>query len=140
MAVLIVWLPMFPRPAEWWMLPRMVKEFSGLEQFWDHERTVSAVVKERIVPDFSGDVPWDLFILFDAEATWGTAGEHVIASGYTVVETQKALFEELERLPRTAMGAGTRRIVANSAERRRTRILPNHEDLRPPGYRPHTTG
>ena len=99
-AVLIVWLPMFPRPAEWWMLPRMVKEFSGLEQFWDHERTVSAVVKERIVPDFSGDVPWDLFILIDAEATWRTAGEHIVASGYTVVETQHALFEELERLPR----------------------------------------
>ncbi len=104
LSVLIVWLPMYPRPMEWWALPGMVEEFAGFEQFWDDERTVSADVKRRIVPAFDGEIPWDMFILFGTEARWTTAGEHVTASGYTVLHTQDELFAALGRLPRTNEG------------------------------------
>ncbi len=91
---------MYPRPMEWWALPGMVEEFADFEQFWDNERTVSADVKRRIVPAFDGEIPWDMFILFETEARWTTAGEHVTASGYTVLHTQAELFAALGDVPR----------------------------------------
>ena len=44
---------MFPRPLEWWALPRMAEEFTewGIPQYWDEELRVSLEVKERVVPD-----------------------------------------------------------------------------------------
>ncbi len=80
-----VWLPMFPRPQERWSLPGAVEEFEAFVQFWDDERIVSAEVKQRIWPDYDGEIPWDLFILFDTQATWATANDHVIGLGRTVI-------------------------------------------------------
>jgi len=82
---------MFPRPVERSELPDAVRELTGHMQFWDDERTVSRELKSRVLPSYPGDVPWDLFVLFDAEATWSTAGEHVIAWGGTVEDEQARL-------------------------------------------------
>lgn len=82
---------MFPRPQEWWSLPGVVEEHGAFVQFWDDERFVSAEVKQRIWPDYDGDTPWDLFILFDGEATWATASEHVVGWGTTVIGESETL-------------------------------------------------
>ncbi len=92
-SVYVVWLPMFPRPMEWWALPRMVEEFSewGIPQYWDEERRVSLEVKERVVPEVENDVPWDMFILFGPEATWAEAEKHVLGWGEPVIQKTEKL-------------------------------------------------
>lgn len=89
-----VWLPMFPRVAEQRALPKMVERFAdpATAQYWDDTRALGKDVKRRILPDFSGDVVWDAFILFDAAATWADAGEHVLGSGFTVEAQKERLF------------------------------------------------
>jgi hypothetical protein len=52
-----------------------------------------------VIPAFPGDVAWDVWVLLDADATWETAGAHVIGWGFTVIDTAERLFAELERLP-----------------------------------------
>ena len=76
---------MFPRMQERWSLPGAVEELQAFVQFWDDERIVSAEVKRRILPDYDGEIPWDLFILFDAQATWATAEDHLAGWGRTVI-------------------------------------------------------
>ena len=91
--VYFVWLPMFPRPQEWWALPGMVEEFSGwgVPQYWDDERKLSGEIRSRLVPTIDDQVPWDLFILFDRDATWADAQDHVLGWGSTVIGHREEL-------------------------------------------------
>ena len=95
-----VWLPMFPRFMEWRALPKMAAAYADapLSQYWDDAKDVGREFKRRIVPEYPKDVAWDAYVLFDPEATWETAGEHVLGWGYTVEETEQRLFEHLARL------------------------------------------
>ncbi len=100
----MVWLPMLPRPQEWWALPRMVEEFSewGVPQYWDDERHLSLEVKHRVVPEVKAEIPWDMFIFFGPEATWADAEKHVV--GWAVPVISHA--EELEALLGAASNGG----------------------------------
>ncbi len=82
---------MFPRPSERRALPEAVEEYSRFTQFWDDERQLSSQVKQRILPGYEGDRPWDLFILFDPDATWDSAGEHIVGWGRTVMQEKDQL-------------------------------------------------
>ncbi len=95
-----VWLPMFPRFMEWRAITKMAAAYANapLSQYWDDTKEVGRDFKRRIVPEYPKDVAWDAYVLFDPEATWETAGEHVLGWGYTVEETQQRLFEHLARL------------------------------------------
>ena len=103
-SVHFVWLPMYPRPMEWWSLPRMAKEFSewGIPQYWDEERHVSLEVKERIVPDVKENVPWDMFILLGPKATWADAEKHVVGWGRTIIGEKEKLEALLSAIPSPA--------------------------------------
>ena len=87
---------MFPRPMEWWSLPRMVDEFADWKfpQFWDDKQHLSRELKTRIIPEIEIKTPWDLFILFGPDATWADAQEHVLGWDYPVIGT-KAEFDAL---------------------------------------------
>ncbi len=91
---------MFPRFAERRALPRMVGEFTGrpIAQYWDDTKGIGVEFKRRVIPEFSGKVAWDVFVLFDAQATWADAGEHVLGWGSTVVGTEQQLFALLQAL------------------------------------------
>ena len=104
-SVYLVWLPMFPRPMEWWALPKLVEEFSewGVPQYWDDERRVSLAVRERLVPEIEDEVPWDLFILFGPEASWADAEKHVLVWGEPVIDQAG----KLEAVLSTASGGGS---------------------------------
>ena len=95
-----VWLPMFPRPVEWFALPRTASEYADgpITQYWDDSERIGVEFKQRIIPDFDGDVARDVFILFDREATWENAGKHVLGWGSTVLSEQDRLFAMLEEL------------------------------------------
>ena len=95
---------MFPRMQERWSLPGAVGELARFRQFWDDERGVSAEVKERILPGYEGEVPWDLFILFDPQATWGDASQHVRGWGAPVIAEKDRLDALLGSLQRAAKG------------------------------------
>ncbi len=86
---------------EWWALPRMAEEFTewGIPQYWDEELRVSLAVKERVVPDVESDVPWDLFILFEPEATWADAEKHVLGWGEPVIDEAEKLEALLAAIP-----------------------------------------
>jgi hypothetical protein len=43
-------------------------------------------------------VAWNIWVLFDEQATWESAGRHVLGWGATVEATEKELFARLERL------------------------------------------
>ena len=104
-SVYVVWLPMFPKPMEWWALPRMVEEFSewGVPQYWDDERRVSLAVKERLVPEVEAQVPWDMFMLFGPEATWADAEKYLLGWGEPVIDEA----EKLEDLLRAVSDGGS---------------------------------
>lgn len=95
-----VWLPMFPRPSERRALPDVAREFGSgrVRQYWDGAKVVGRVFKERVVPDFRGNVAWDVWVLFDEGATWDSAGDHVVGWGFTVAATRERLFARLEAL------------------------------------------
>lgn len=97
MLVHYVWLPMFPRLAERGALPKVAMEFDDpqIRQYWDDARAVGREFKERVIPAFEGEVAWDVWVLFDEEATWDEASEHVVGSGYTVAATREDLFDRL---------------------------------------------
>ncbi len=86
---------------EWWALPRMAEEFTELviQQYWDEELRVSLEVKERVVPDVEDRVPWDLFILFEPEATWADAEKHVLGWGEPVIDEAEKLEALLAAIP-----------------------------------------
>ncbi len=91
---------MFPRLAERRALPKVAAEFDGgpIRQYWDDAKAMGPEFKRRIIPAFDGDVAWDVWVLFDEEATWDTAGKHVVGWGYTVVATREELFDRLESI------------------------------------------
>ncbi len=91
---------MFPRPQERWALADAVEEQSGFPQFWDDERIVSADVKSRIAPAYEGDTPWDVFVVFDASASWASAPEHVLGWGAPVIDRREELESLLKGLAR----------------------------------------
>lgn len=95
-----VWLPMFPRAAERRALPEVAEEFEGapLRQYWDDARTVGRDFEAHVIPEFDGEVAWDVWVLFDEGATWETAPEHVVGWGYTVESTREELFDRLEAI------------------------------------------
>ncbi len=83
-------------------LPEAVAEFSdrGFRQYWDDEKAAAREFKERIIQEFNGDVRRDAYVLFDEEATWENAGDHVVSWGTTVMNKADQLFDHLERLPK----------------------------------------
>lgn len=91
---------MFPRLAERRALPKVAEEFGGgqVRQHWDDAKAIGREFKVRVIPAFKGEVAWDVWVLFDHEATWDTAGEHVVGWGYTVASTREDLFERLESI------------------------------------------
>ena len=91
---------MFPRFAERWALPKMADEFAGqsIAQYWDDTKGIGVEFKQSVIPEFSGKVAWDVFVLFDAQATWANAGEHVLGWGGTVVGKEQELFGLLQGL------------------------------------------
>ncbi len=95
-----VWLPMFPRPAERRALPKTIDEYAEapITHYWDDTRELGVEFKQRVIPDYDGETAWDAFILFDSEATWSTAEEHVLLWGSTVVDHEEQLFALLEEL------------------------------------------
>ncbi len=101
-SISFVWLPMFPRPAERRALPKTIKEYSDapIIHYWDDTRQIGVEFKQRVIPDFDGETAWDAFILFDREATWATAQDHVLGWGSTVVDEEDQLFALLKELPR----------------------------------------
>ena len=68
--------------------------------YWDDTRQIGVEFKQRVIPDFDGETAWDAFILFDRDATWATAQDHVLSWGSTVVDEEDQLFALLEELPR----------------------------------------
>ncbi len=93
---------MLPRFTERRELPEAVAEFSdrGFTQYWDDEKAAAREFKERIIQEFNGDIGWDAYVLFDKEATWENAGEHIVSWGSTVMNKAGQLFDHLERLPK----------------------------------------
>jgi hypothetical protein len=47
-------------------------------QYWDGAQSLGRAFRERIVPGFAGEVAWDVWVLFDGQATWESAGQHVL--------------------------------------------------------------
>ena len=96
-----VWLPMFPRLAERRALPKTIREYAEVPiiHYWDDTKELGVEFKQRVIPDYEGETAWDAFILFDREATWSTAEEHVLVWGSTVVDQAAELFDLLEELP-----------------------------------------
>ena len=97
---------MFPKPMEWWALPRMAEEFSewGISQYWDDQRRVSFEVKQRLIPELEDEVPWDMFILFGPEATWAEAEKHVLGWGEPVIKKKQELEALLSAISATHRG------------------------------------
>ncbi len=93
---------MFPSFMERWELPEAVAEFSGrgFAQYWDDEKAVGREFKEGIVQEHNGDVVRDAYVLFDQEATWENARDHIVSWGSTVNEKADQLFDHLQRLPK----------------------------------------
>ncbi len=90
-------------------LPDRAAEYADapIAQYWDDTKAIGLEFKERIVPGFaSGDTVWDAFVLFDGEATWADAGDHVLGWGSTVVDTEEELFGLLEGLGKRPDNAG----------------------------------
>ncbi len=83
-------------------LPEAVAEFSdrGFTQYWDDEKAIGREFKERIIQEINGDVGRDAYVLFDEEATWEIAGDHIVSWGATVMNKADQLFDHLERLPK----------------------------------------
>ncbi len=92
---------MFPRPAEWFALPRTIGEYADapIVHYWDDTRRIGVEFKQRVIPNFDGEIAWDAFILFDSRATWANAQDHVLGWGSTVVDQEEQLFALLEELP-----------------------------------------
>ncbi len=83
-------------------LPEAVAEFSdrGFTQYWDDEKAIGREFKERIIQEINGDIGRDAYVLFDQEATWENAGDHIVSWGSTVMNEADQLFDHLERLPK----------------------------------------
>ena len=93
---------MLPRFTERRELPEAVAEFSdrGFTQYWDDGEALGREFKERIIQEFNGDVARDAYVLFDEEATWKNAGDHIVSWGSTVMNKADQLFDDLVRLPK----------------------------------------
>ncbi len=93
---------MFPSFIERRELPEAVAEVSdrGFTQYWDDEKAIGREFKERIIQEINDDVGRDAYVLFDEEATWENAGEHIVSWGSTVMNKADQLFDDLARLPK----------------------------------------
>jgi hypothetical protein len=90
---------MFPRFQERRALPRAAASYADapLAQYWDDTRQVGREFKQRILPSYPRDVAWDVYVLFDEQATWETAANHVVSWGHTVEDAADELFARLGR-------------------------------------------
>ena len=69
-----------------------------ITQYWDDTKGIGFEFKQRVIPEFNGKVAWDVFVLFDAQATWVDAEEHVLGWGGTVVGRERELLTLLQAL------------------------------------------
>ncbi len=105
LSVFYVWLPMFPRFIERRALPEAVSEYAhaDIAQYWDEVQAVGRDFVDRVIPECPQEVARDVYVLFDREATWRDAGEHVVSWGGPVARVADELFAELEKLPRAPL-------------------------------------
>ena len=96
---------MFPRFIERRALPEAVSEYAQADvaQYWDDVQAVGRDFVDRIIPECPQEVARDVYVLFDREATWRDAGEHVLGWGGPVAGVADELFAELEKLPRAPL-------------------------------------
>lgn len=112
LALHVVWMPMFPRVAENRALPGSVSAMTlpNLTQYWDDTRDLGRHFRGVVPPDvvFPGaeEILWDAFLVFDAQATWDTAGAHLLGAGATIVKTHDKLSLLLDELHAAQINGG----------------------------------
>jgi len=107
--VYAVWFDMVPGDARsrW---PRKVLTDPRVEHFWDEAKEVGTwyarqvpSIRDRLTPESrwnDGEVLWDAYLLYGADARWEDEPTHLIAWGRTIVAARDSLEAELEtRLP-----------------------------------------
>ena len=99
---------MFPRFVERRALPEAVSEYAHADvaQYWDDVQAVGRDFKDRVIPECPQQVARDVYVLFDREATWKDAGEHVLSWGGPVFKVADELFAELEKLQTGPLATG----------------------------------
>lgn len=104
-AVHYVWLPMFPRMAENRALEGAIADNAAdrrVVQYWDDSQTVAKYFRTNVAPpeEAAGLEPvlWDAFLVFDGDATWANAQQHVTAFGRTIMEDRDELIAALDAL------------------------------------------
>lgn len=66
--------------------------------YWDAEAASGQWFAENMPWDHGPGPAWDVFYLFDADATWGDAPDPVIAWGYTIFGERDSLQTGLDQL------------------------------------------
>ncbi len=102
-------------------LPDRAAEYADapIAQYWDDTEAIGVEFKQRIVRAFaSGDIVRDAFVLFDREATWADAGDHVLGWGSTVLDEEGRLFGLLEGLGKRPDNASSPRAKPGSVGER----------------------
>lgn len=108
LAVTVIWMPILPTDARDAWDSELLTD-SRVTQWWDAERIVGRWLAQEASLDLEGrgEIVWDAFFLFAAEATWDRAPTHLLAWGMPIVgripEPMDALGPLLASPPEAAM-------------------------------------
>ncbi|MGH9311577.1 MAG: hypothetical protein ACRD1S_00120 [Vicinamibacterales bacterium] len=102
-----IWFNMFPGDARSEWPPELLTDPRVLHR-WDEPKSVGtffgqnkSTMKTRLTPDSNGtggDVLWDSYLLFGADARWETFPAGLVHWGRTIVAARQTLKKEFERL------------------------------------------
>lgn len=106
---------MYPSDARDRWPPGLLSD-ARVEHWWDERRLVGTRLLKELGPyqaqrapgskQFTEDVLWDAYLLFDPRATWGPSMPAPVTWGFTILSARDALAkqfaEQVRRLPKAS--------------------------------------
>ena len=100
--VYAVWFNMLQNDdhSKW---PAKILTDPRVRHFWDDDQEVGAWYAKNVTGSDSGDIQWDAYFLYGADAEWTVQPSGMVSWGRTIVATRSALQENIEPLLRSGV-------------------------------------
>jgi hypothetical protein len=97
--VYAVWYEMYPgdSPRAFPSAQKLMPD-ARVQHFWDQPKATGRWFKANVPSDYKGKIMWDAYYLYGPDVTWERTPGAPLAWGRTILETRKALLEQIAAL------------------------------------------
>ena len=99
--VYTIWYEMYPGDSpDDFPKARTLLADRRVSHYWDQPKDVGRWFQKAVPSSYKGEVQWDAFYLYDADAAWDEEPSSLLVWGRTILESRNKLRGEIARLAR----------------------------------------